>query len=84
MLGYFINIKGPALFSKYVGETTTERKIREVFAKARAKAAEDVAVVVFFDEMEALLRTRGSGISSDLETTIAPEVERLMPTGQYL
>ena len=84
MPGYFINIKGPELLSKYVGETTTERKIREVFAKAHATAAEDVAVVVFFDEMEALFRTRGSGISSDMETTIVPEVERLMPTGQYL
>jgi len=70
--GYFINIKGPELLNKYVGET--ERKIREIFIKAREKAAEDVPVVVFFDEMDALFRTRGSGISSDVETTIVPQL----------
>src|SRR6202011_1593608 len=66
------NIKGPELLNKYVGET--ERKIREIFVKARAKAAEDVPVVVFFDEMDALFRTRGSGIASDVETTIVPQL----------
>jgi proteasome-associated ATPase len=70
--GYFVNIKGPELLNKYVGET--ERKIREIFAKARAKAAGDVPVVVFFDEMDALFRTRGTGISSDVETTIVPQL----------
>jgi len=58
--------------NKYVGET--ERKIREIFVKAREKAAEDVPVVIFFDEMDALFRTRGSGISSDVETTIVPQL----------
>src|SRR5713101_326575 len=70
--GFFLNIKGPELLNKYVGET--ERKIREIFIKAREKAAEDVPVVVFFDEMDALFRTRGSGISSDVETTIGPQL----------
>jgi proteasome-associated ATPase len=70
--GYFLNIKGPELLTKYVGET--ERKIREIFIKAREKAAEDVPVVVFFDEMDALFRTRGTGISSDVETTIVPQL----------
>jgi len=70
--GYFMNIKGPELLNKYVGET--ERKIREIFTKAKEKAAEDVPVVVFFDEMDALFRTRGSGISSDMETTIVPQL----------
>ena len=70
--GYFLNIKGPELLNKYVGET--ERKIREIFVKAREKAAEDVPVIVFFDEMDALFRTRGSGISSDVETTIVPQL----------
>jgi proteasome-associated ATPase len=70
--GYFLNIKGPELLNKYVGET--ERKIREIFMKAREKAAEDVPVVVFFDEMDALFRTRGSGVSSDVETTIVPQL----------
>ena len=70
--GFFLNIKGPELLNKYVGET--ERKIREIFVKAREKAAEDVPVVVFFDEMDALFRTRGSGISSDVETTIVPQL----------
>ncbi|MBI2154853.1 MAG: proteasome ATPase [Candidatus Rokubacteria bacterium] len=70
--GYFLNIKGPELLNKYVGET--ERKIREIFLKAKEKAAEDVPVIVFFDEMDALFRTRGSGISSDVETTIVPQL----------
>jgi proteasome-associated ATPase len=70
--GFFLSIKGPELLNKYVGET--ERKIREIFVKAREKAAEDVPVVVFFDEMDALFRTRGSGISSDVETTIVPQL----------
>jgi proteasome-associated ATPase len=70
--GYFLNIKGPELLNKYVGET--ERKIREIFLKAREKANEDVPVVVFFDEMDALFRTRGTGISSDVETTIVPQL----------
>src|SRR6266403_2241902 len=70
--GYFLNIKGPELLNKYVGET--ERKIREICVKAREKAAEDVPVVVFFDEMDALFRTRGTGISSDVETTIVPQL----------
>jgi proteasome-associated ATPase len=70
--GFFLNIKGPELLNKYVGET--ERKIREIFIKAREKAAEDVPVVVFFAEMDALFRTRGSGISSDVETTIVPQL----------
>src|SRR3989475_7720639 len=70
--GYFLNIKGPELLNKYVGET--ERKIREIFMKAKEKANEDVPVVVFFDEMDALFRTRGTGISSDVETTIVPQL----------
>jgi proteasome-associated ATPase len=70
--GYFLNIKGPELLNKYVGET--ERKIREIFTKAKEKAAEDVPVIVFFDEMDALFRTRGTGISSDVETTIVPQL----------
>src|SRR5262245_2453433 len=60
--GYFLNVKGPELLNKYVGET--ERKIREIFARAKEGAADDVPVVVFFDEMDALFRTRGTGISS--------------------
>jgi proteasome-associated ATPase len=70
--GFFLNIKGPELLNKYVGET--ERKIREIFIKAKEKANEDVPVVVFFDEMDALFRTRGTGISSDVETTIVPQL----------
>jgi proteasome-associated ATPase len=70
--GYFLNIKGPELLNKYVGET--ERKIREIFTKAKEKASQDVPVVVFFDEMDALFRTRGTGISSDVETTIVPQL----------
>lgn len=69
---FFLSIKGPELLNKYVGET--ERQIRAIFARARELAAEDLPVVVFFDEMEALFRTRGSGISSDVETMIVPQL----------
>ena len=68
----FLNIKGPELLSKFVGET--ERQIRAIFVQARKAAAEDRPVVVFFDEMEALLRPRGTGVSSDVETMIVPQV----------
>ena len=68
----FLNVKGPELLNKYVGET--ERHIRLIFARARERAAEGVPVVVFFDEMESLFRTRGTGISSDVETTIVPQL----------
>lgn len=68
---YFLNIKGPELLNKYVGET--EYKIREVFMKAREKAQRGLPVIVFFDEMESIFRTRGSGISSDIESTIVPQ-----------
>ncbi|HEY5515161.1 MAG TPA: proteasome ATPase [Pengzhenrongella sp.] len=69
---YFLNVKGPELLNKYVGET--ERHIRLIFARAREKASEGSPVVVFFDEMESLFRTRGTGISSDVETTIVPQL----------
>jgi proteasome-associated ATPase len=69
---YFLNIKGPELLDKYVGET--ERQIRLIFARAREKASDGSAVVVFFDEMESLFRTRGTGVSSDVETTIVPQL----------
>ena len=68
----FLNVKGPELLNKYVGET--ERSIRLVFERAREKAAADHPVVIFFDEMEALFRTRGTGMSSDVETTIVPQL----------
>ncbi|MEE1651107.1 proteasome ATPase [Brachybacterium sp. J144] len=68
----FLNVKGPELLNKYVGET--ERSIRLVFERAREKAAADHPVVIFFDEMEALFRTRGTGLSSDVETTIVPQL----------
>ncbi|WP_017178513.1 proteasome ATPase [Actinomyces timonensis] len=68
----FLNIKGPELLSKFVGET--ERQIRAIFEQARKAAAEDRPVVIFFDEMEALFRTRGTGVSSDVETMIVPQV----------
>lgn len=71
-LGYFLNIKGPELLDKYVGET--ERQIRSIFANAREQAARGVPVVVFFDEMDSLFRVRGSGLSSDVETTIVPQL----------
>jgi proteasome-associated ATPase len=69
---YFLNVKGPELLNKYVGET--ERHIRLIFARAREKADEGTPVVVFFDEMDSLFRTRGSGVSSDVETTIVPQL----------
>ncbi len=69
---YFLNVKGPELLNKYVGET--ERHIRSIFARAREKSADGRPVVVFFDEMESLFRTRGSGVSSDVETTIVPQL----------
>jgi proteasome-associated ATPase len=72
MKSYFLNIKGPELLDKYVGET--ERHIRLIFARAREKASEGSPVVVFFDEMDSLFRTRGTGISSDVETTIVPQL----------
>src|SRR5581483_9164193 len=65
---YFLNIKGPELLNKYVGET--ERHIRLVFQRAREKASEGTPVIVFFDEMDSIFRTRGSGVSSDVENTI--------------
>lgn len=69
---YFLSVKGPELLNKYVGET--ERYIRTIFERARAKAHSGAPVVVFFDEMEALFRARGSGVSSDMETTIVPQL----------
>jgi proteasome-associated ATPase len=69
---YFLNIKGPELLNKYVGET--ERQIRLVFQRAREKSEEGVPVIVFFDEMDSLFRTRGTGISSDMESTIVPQL----------
>ncbi|MGI8427567.1 MAG: proteasome ATPase [Actinomycetota bacterium] len=69
---YFLNVKGPELLNKYVGET--ERQIRMIFQRAKEKSTEGVPVIVFFDEMESLFRTRGSGISSDVETTIVPQL----------
>ncbi len=69
---YFLNIKGPELLNKYVGET--ERQIRVIFQRAKEKSDEGVPVIVFFDEMDSLFRTRGSGISSDVESTIVPQL----------
>lgn len=69
---YFLNIKGPELLNKYVGET--ERQIRLVFQRAREKSEQGWPVIVFFDEMESLFRTRGTGISSDMESTIVPQL----------
>jgi len=69
---YFLNIKGPELLNKYVGET--ERQIRLVFQRAREKSEEGWPVIVFFDEMDSLFRTRGTGISSDMESTIVPQL----------
>ena len=69
---YFLNIKGPELLNKYVGET--ERHIRLVFQRAREKASEGLPVIVFFDEMDSLFRTRGTGVSSDVENTIVPQL----------
>ncbi|WP_229827380.1 proteasome ATPase [Klenkia taihuensis] len=69
---YFLNIKGPELLNKYVGET--ERHIRLVFQRAREKASEGAPVIVFFDEMDSIFRTRGTGVSSDVESTIVPQL----------
>jgi proteasome-associated ATPase len=69
---YFLNVKGPELLNKYVGET--ERQIRMIFQRAKEKSEEGVPIIVFFDEMESLFRTRGSGISSDIESTIVPQL----------
>lgn len=69
---YFLNIKGPELLNKYVGET--ERQIREIFQRAKEKSDEGHPVIVFFDEMDSLFRTRGSGVSSDVENTIVPQL----------
>ena len=69
---YFINIKGPELLNKYVGET--ERQIRLIFQRAREKSEEGWPVIVFFDEMDSMFRTRGTGISSDMESTIVPQL----------
>jgi proteasome-associated ATPase len=69
---YFVNVKGPELLNKYVGET--ERQIRVVFERAREKSEEGWPVIVFFDEMDSLFRTRGSGISSDMESTVVPQL----------
>lgn len=68
---YFLHVKGPELLNKYVGES--ERQVREVFKKAKERAASGHPVIVFFDEMDALFRTRGTGISSDIESTIVPQ-----------
>jgi proteasome-associated ATPase len=69
---YFINVKGPELLNKYVGET--ERHIRLIFQRAREKASDGNPVIIFFDEMESMFRTRGSGVSSDVESTIVPQL----------
>ncbi|GLY76362.1 proteasome-associated ATPase [Actinoallomurus iriomotensis] len=69
---FFLNIKGPELLNKYVGET--ERHIRLVFQRAREKASAGTPVIVFFDEMDSIFRTRGSGVSSDVENTIVPQL----------
>src|ERR687887_670212 len=69
---YFLNIKGPELLNKYVGET--ERQIRLIFQRAKEKSSEGFPVIVFFDEMDSIFRTRGTGISSDVENTIVPQL----------
>ncbi len=69
---YFLNVKGPELLNKYVGET--ERQIREIFIRAKERSDEGLPVIVFFDEMDSIFRTRGSGISSDVESTIVPQL----------
>jgi len=69
---YFLNVKGPELLNKYVGET--ERQIREIFQRAKEKSEEGLPVIVFFDEMDSIFRTRGTGISSDVESTIVPQL----------
>ncbi|MBI2635499.1 MAG: proteasome ATPase [Parcubacteria group bacterium] len=79
---YFINIKGPELLNKWVGET--ERKIREVFQRAREKAVEGSPVIIFFDEFDSLFRTRGSGISSDIESTVVPQFLSMLDGAEEL
>ena len=79
---YFLNVKGPELLNKFVGET--ERHIRLIFGRAREKASQGVPVVVFFDEMESLFRTRGTGVSSDVETTIVPQLLSEIDGGERL
>lgn len=69
---YFISVKGPELLTKYVGET--ERQVRQIFARARRRASAGIPVVIFFDEMDSLFRTRGTGRSSDVETTVVPQL----------
>ena len=69
---YFLNVKGPELLNKYVGET--ERQIRLIFQRAKEKSSEGMPVIVFFDEMDSIFRTRGSGVSSDVENTIVPQL----------
>ena len=69
---YFLNVKGPELLNKYVGET--ERQIRLIFSRAKEKSDQGVPVIVFFDEMDSLFRTRGSGVSSDMESTVVPQL----------
>jgi proteasome-associated ATPase len=69
---YFLNVKGPELLNKYVGET--ERQIRQIFQRAKERSEEGLPVIVFFDEMDSIFRTRGSGISSDVESTIVPQL----------
>ena len=69
---YFLNIKGPELLNKYVGET--ERQIRQIFQRAKERSEEGLPVIVFFDEMDSIFRTRGTGISSDVESTIVPQL----------
>ena len=69
---YFLNVKGPELLNKYVGET--ERQIREIFIRAKERSEEGLPVIVFFDEMDSIFRTRGTGISSDVESTIVPQL----------
>jgi proteasome-associated ATPase len=69
---YFLNVKGPELLNKYVGET--ERQIREIFQRAKERSEEGLPVIVFFDEMDSIFRTRGTGLSSDVESTIVPQL----------
>ena len=69
--GVFLSVKGPELLNKFVGES--ERLVRQIFTRARERAADGRPVIVFIDEMDSLLRTRGTGVSSDVETTIVPQ-----------
>ena len=79
---YFLNIKGPELLNKFVGET--ERHIRLIFQRAREKASEGTPVIVFFDEMDSIFRTRGTGVSSDVETTIVPQLLSEIDDNRFL